>query len=451
VFDFLRVSKFKQQIQTLEAERRRLEDVVERVGGLDLLAVQAEIQKAREELELSKVRVENEKSLAESQISALKSELTAVGAEIAARKSEVVQLDHEILLQSFGLYQPRYAFASASKYKAELERVRTHQKSLVRDGNAATCPTSWTVNGSTREGTKMVRDFQKLILRAFNSECDANITDVKFNNVEAIEGRIRKGFDALNKLGRVMSIEISGLYLALKLDELHLAHEYERKRQAEKEEQKRERERLREEAKLAKEIEEARARTAKEEKHYERALANMQARLAGELSDAERELCTKELSAIQERLNELAEARKAIDYREANARAGYVYIISNIGSFGDQVFKIGMTRRLEPLDRIDELGDASVPFDFDVHALVFSDDAPSLESALHRAFERTRLNKVNLRREFFRASLEEIEAVIRTNFSKPVELRKTPEAEEFRESLLRSAVPVAGGRGPMVA
>ena len=129
---------------------------------------------------------------------------------------------------------------------------------------------------------------------------------------------------------------------------------------------------------------------------------------------------------------DLDKAKQEVDYREANQKAGYVYIISNIGAFGENVYKIGMTRRLEPMDRIDELGDASVPFDFDVHALIFSDDAPALEAALHKAFDNRKVNMINQRREFFRVPLDEIEAVVKKNYDKTVEFIRIPPAEQFR-------------------
>lgn len=126
---------------------------------------------------------------------------------------------------------------------------------------------------------------------------------------------------------------------------------------------------------------------------------------------------------------------KDLDYREANQRAGYVYVISNIGAFGENIYKIGMTRRLNPQDRVDELGDASVPFNFDVHAMIFSDDAPALENALHKAFENRKVNMVNHRREFFNVTLDEIKDVIRQNYDKTVEFVDIPDAEQYRESL----------------
>ena len=139
-------------------------------------------------------------------------------------------------------------------------------------------------------------------------------------------------------------------------------------------------------------------------------------------------------SEIEKQLVEIDKSMQEIDYREANQRAGYVYVISNIGSFGENVYKIGMTRRLDPTERVDELGDASVPFNFDIHAMIFSDDAPALEAALHRAFDSRKVNMVNRRREFFNVTLDEIKAVVRQNFDQTAEFIDVADAEQFRIS-----------------
>lgn len=173
----------------------------------------------------------------------------------------------------------------------------------------------------------------------------------------------------------------------------------------------------------------------KEQSHYQNALKSV-------LVQIEKNGVTDELLEKKAQLeNQIADAANAIenvDYRAANRKAGYVYIISNIGAFGDNVYKIGMTRRLDPQERIDELGDASVPFDFDVHAKIFTEDAPGLESALHNAFADRKLNKINTRREFFVVSLEEIKAEVRKNYDKTVEWVDVPEAEQYRQSILQS-------------
>lgn len=208
--------------------------------------------------------------------------------------------------------------------------------------------------------------------------------------------------------------------------------DFQQKKQEEKDRIKELKAQQREEAKAQKEMEEARKRLQKEKAHYQNALEALRQQIDknGETEDL--------LNKKAELENELSDTEKAIedvDYREANKRAGYVYIISNVGAFGENVYKIGMTRRLDPTERVDELGDASVPFDFDIHAMIFTEDAPKLESALHTAFEDRKINKVNPRREFFRVSLDEIKEVVRKNFDKTVEWIDIPEAEQYRQSL----------------
>ncbi len=281
----------------------------------------------------------------------------------------------------------------------------------------------------------MINDYSKLIVRAFNNECDVTIDGVRFSNVDSCRKRIRKSYDVLNKLGARMSIAITREYLDLKIDELELCHEYQIMKQEEKEILRKERERLREAAKVAREIEERRQTLLKEEKHFQKAKTDLEQRLSRSSSDTEKALCEKEIAAIEAKLSEVTARQKEIDYREANARAGYVYIISNIGAFGENIFKIGVTRRLDPQERIDELGDASVPFDFDVHALVFSDDAYTLETELHRHFSNLRINRVNTRKEFFKATAEELETVLVHHFQKPVDFVKLAEAAEYRQTL----------------
>ena len=214
-----------------------------------------------------------------------------------------------------------------------------------------------------------------------------------------------------------------------------MAFEYAQKKQEEKEAQKEARERMREAAKLAKEIEEARKKLEKEQRHYQNALKAVDDQLKN-ASEADRPAIEEKRKELVSQLEKIDKEFKDVDYREANQRAGYVYVISNIGAFGENVYKIGMTRRLNPMDRVDELGDASVPFNFDVHAMIFSDDAPRLEAALHNAFADRKLNFVNQRREFFRVSLDEIKKVVKENYDQSVEFIDLAPAEQYRESLV---------------
>ena len=362
-------------------------------------------------------------------------ELISLNIEIKQAKEELVETNEEVLMQSFGLYKPHFTFANSTEYKDELAKVRTQQKECIKAGRAATGRDDWTVNGDKRKGAKMIHDMQKLLIRAFNCECDDAIDHVKFNNIEAAEKRIETSYSAISKLGTVCGVAITDIYRNLKIKELHLAYEYQVEKQKEKEALKQLRAEERERAKLEKEIAEARKKIEKEQKHYANALQKVIQQLATASAD--------EIAALEEKKKELEgqlstldDSMQQIDYREANQKAGYVYIISNVGAFGEGVYKIGMTRRLEPMDRIDELGDASVPFDFDVHALIFSDNAPGLETALHKAFEDRKLNMVNTRREFFRVSLDEIKLVVKQNFDETVDFVDVPLAEQYRQSEL---------------
>ena len=346
-------------------------------------------------------------------------------------KKEAVFFEDAITFQEFGLYTPRYDFVTSEEYKEELDRIRDAQKKLIKNDKAIIGATTWTVNGSKSKGNKMIADMKKLFLRAFNSDCEDVISKVKYNNFDMSLKKIRQSANSIEKLGKSMSLQITQKYIDWKEEELTLAFEYQQKKQEEKEAQKAARAEMREAARLQKEIEAQRKKIEKEQTHYQTAYEKLLKQLEEDPDNSD--LLAKK-SELENQLNDIDRAIKDIDYREANQRAGYVYIISNIGAFGENVYKIGMTRRLDPQDRVDELGDASVPFNFDVHAMIFSDDAPALETALHKAFEDRKLNMVNTRREFFNVTLDEIKEVVKENFDKTVEFVDVPDAEQFRVS-----------------
>lgn len=365
-------------------------------------------------------------------ISSLNTKVDNLNTQISDKKQLLIEMDEEIIVQEFGLYTPYYDFASALDYKEELARIRAKQKDLIKNNKATHGNTQWTVNNNRQKGEKMVKDTQKLLLRAFNSECDTIVSKVKYTNFDASLDRIYKVAEAISKLGSLMEISVTDEYLNCKVKELRLAFEYQQKKQQEKEELREARAAQREAAKLQKEIEAERKKFEKEQTHYETALLKILKALHNEPEN--QELIAKK-EELEQHLVEVEQSLKDIDYREANQKAGYVYIISNIGAFGENVFKIGMTRRLDPQERIDELSGASVPFRFDVHAMIFSDDAPALEAALHRAFEDKKMNMVNNRKEFFKVTLDEIKEVIRQNFDKTVEFTDVADAEQYRVSL----------------
>lgn len=412
--------QLKDRIAQLEAmltpEQAQIDDLQTKIHELNTLIE----DKQNQIIELEKTISKNENKIKQ------------LDSEIQRKKAASLSIDDDFRYQQFGLYRPRYKMAHSDEYKAKLDEIRVLQKDLIKNGKAIIGNTDWTVSGSAAKGKKMVKDMQKLLLRAFNSECDELVDKVKYNNYDVSLRRINASCDAISNLGNVMGISISNAYKNAKVSELTLAFEYAQKKQEEKEAEKEARARMREEAKLQKEIEEARKNLEKEYTHYTNALAKINAQLKTNPDSDEL------LSKKQELENKIADTNKAIqdvDYREANKRAGYVYVISNIGAFGENIYKIGMTRRLVPQDRVDELGDASVPFTFDVHAMIFTDDAPKLENALHKAFENKKVNMVNPRREFFNVTLDEIKQVVRQNYDKTVEFYDYPEAEQYRISL----------------
>ena len=436
--DYLNGPIHKRQAQDLERQLSELQEryaqmqaLAKKYGAMDVLEAERVVEQENKALEAVRL-----------QIKATEQEVTSLRRQSSELRGQVLVLEETLLLESYALYEPKFKLTASREYKTRLDTVRERQKSIIKGGEAATGNLGWEVNGSKAEGRKLVNDMIKLILRSFNNEADYCVDNVKFDNIELGEKRIRQSFEACNKLGRVMTVRLSDEYLNLKLDELRLAHEYQVKKQEEKEEAKRIREELREQQKLEQEIRAAREKIAKERKHFTAALHDLSLRLEKVTSEEERALLLVKISEVEAGKAALDSEEKVIDYREKNAKAGYVYIISNLGAFGEGVYKIGMTRRLEPMERIDELGDASVPFWFDVHAMVFSENAPALEAKLHERFATGRLNKVNGRKEFFRADIVEIEAVIRANYDAVVEVTREAPAEQYRESL-RMAMPKA--------
>ena len=278
------------------------------------------------------------------------------------------------------------------------------------------------------------------MLRAFNGDCDSLISKVNWSNIDKMEERIRKAKKDIEKMNEDLKITLSVNYLNLKLQELWLTHELANKIREEKEEQRRIREQIREEEKLRKEIEKAMAEAKKEEEQFKNAIDMARTELE-QASEGQKAALLDKIQELEERLHEAEEKEERAISRAQMTKSGYVYVISNIGSFGENIYKIGLTRRLEPMDRVKELGDASVPFTFDVHAMIYSEDAPKLENTLHNTFVTSRMNRINPRKEFFKISLDEIEEIAKKHDGK-VEFTKIAEAREYRESLALSNPPM---------
>jgi hypothetical protein len=279
----------------------------------------------------------------------------------------------------------------------------------------------------------MTKQYSKLMLRAFNGECDSIIARVSWNNIGNMEARLAKSYESINKLGGVTQSSITKAYFDLKLAELRLEFELQEKIHAEKEEQRLIREQMREEEKAQRELEQAQKKAEDEEARYQKALDKARQEIE-QATGTKLEGLTQKIVELEGLLQNAKEQKARAMSMAQMTKSGHVYIISNIGSFGENVYKIGMTRRLEPLDRVRELGDASVPFSFDVHGMVYSDNAPELENLIHKKLMDQRVNLINNRREFFRADIEQIEQLFKETGTDLV-LTKLAEAREYRESI----------------
>lgn len=346
--------------------------------------------------------------------------------QILTRKIAVY--DEDLELAEIGFYKPHFDFGTSEEYKKRIALIREKQKFMLKAKTAVTCSTEWTVGESKAEGKKMVTRAIKLTTRAFNNECEAAIANVRWNNIEKMQERIRKAAEDINKMNESNYVYINQKYVDMKMQELWLAYEYQEKVKEEKEEQAEIRRQMREEAKLEQEM----AAAQREEEKFQKLLLKAQAEAAKAVGNNLEKL-NAEIAELSIKLEEAHQKNERALSMAQQTKAGHVYIISNIGSFGEDVYKIGMTRRLEPMDRVNELGDASVPFYFDVHAMIYSDNAPAMENALHRVFAERRLNLVNLRKEFFHVTLDEIQKEVH-KISSDAEFTITAEAEQYRQS-----------------
>lgn len=361
--------------------------------------------------------------------------------QIRNLQQKLSEVEEDEYIQSFGFYKSKYYFDTSEEYKLRLNHIRERQKVMIKNNTAAICHVPWEVEGSKKKGKKMTNDFIKLLLRAFNGECDVAVAKVRYDNVKSLETRINKTFEALNKLSEINRSEITREYLNLKLQELYLTHEFQEKKQEEREEQRRIQEQMREEQRALREIEKAREEAEKEVKRREQALEQARREVEQAVGKQKEQLELK----IQQLRQQVEEARaneqRAIS-RAQMTKSGYIYVISNIGSFGDNIYKIGMTRRLDPNERVRELSGAAVPFPFDVHATIFSENAPETENLLHQYFRDKSVNKVNERKEFFRVSLDEIASALgkiakekQSVNTAEIKFTKIAEAEQYRKTL----------------
>lgn len=395
--------------KALEEENADLRRALEAIGATE---------RERLKVDIDRLRAEHARTLA-----ATRKETLEAQAELSQLQAQVIVVRDELVLQEVGIYDYRHPLDSALAYKGRLAAIRDEIKTAARTGDAVVGQEGWTVNGSAAEGRRMYRDLSKLMLRAYNNEADTAVRSMKPYQVASSVARLEKARDVISKLGTFMGLHVTPGYHRLRVTELELTADYLAKVAEEREQEREEKARLREEEQARREYEREKAKLLKEASHYEAVLARLRA--SGDhaaVDDAEA------------RLAEVQASLDGVEERAANIRAGYVYVISNFGSFGERMVKIGMTRRLDPMDRVRELGDASVPFRYDVHALIFSQDAVSLETNLHQALAHQRVNLVNNRREFFYATPGQVRDLLADLQGSLLSFDEQPEALEWRQS-----------------
>lgn len=401
---------WSKKYRTLVSIQQRIDDLVREIGG--------------KRYQLEEQYAQKKKLLQEDydvKSNSLQSELSNLNNELATLRHEVIESHYQF---------SDYDGITSEECRNKLSVLKTEEKSIAK------AETDRLLSSISNAKERRVRGNDlKQLLRCFSAECDNATVGVSVKNIDTVRTKIRRSFETLNKLYETDQVFLSRSLLENRLEQLNLVYTYELKKQQEAEEQREIRQQMLEEEKVRREVEQEKKRIEKEEAQFQNEIRKLMTYMQKATVDVEKNLYIDKINELEAKLQALEKDKKNVFEREANTRAGFVYVISNIGSFGEGVYKIGMTRRLIPMDRVKELGDASVPFPFDVHAMIFSSDAPSLETTLHRHFRNNELNRVNPRKEFFRVDLQEIEKVVKENHNATVTFTMAAEAAEYRQSL----------------
>ena len=345
---------------------------------------------------------------------------------------ELIKLNNEQLKYiDVGLSPPVYKFDDSESLKAKISECLEQQFQVINKGDATAAYSNWEWFGSKSKGSQMVNAYQRLLLKAFNAEFDVIRKQMRHSTYDTASEKSYRLEEQLGMLGETANVSISHNYLNLKIRELSVWHsELERKENLKKE-KKRQQTLLREQVKLSggdtEEIE--------DDVYYRKSDLKKAQKLALQLHGASALDMEMKISRMKKEIAQLEAKFQRATSQAQLTKAGYIYVISNIGSFGEGIVKIGMTRRLEPMDRVIELGDASVPFRFDVHTLTFVENAPQIENTLHNKFSSRRVNTENNRKEFFKVSPKEV-ADAMAELGIVCDWYFDVEAKEYRESLL---------------
>ena len=375
-----------------------------------------------------------EKIIADAKLEAKAIAGDAIEAQGKAKEYEKIAMAMKRMIEGYGdeWLKPAYSLLDEladefgfTEAGQKLKEARAASARMVKDGMAANCD--------------YVEDYRRttaiqFVTDAFNGKVDSILSKVKYDNYGILEQKIRDAYQLVNKNGIAFrNAHILPAYLDARLDELKWATIAQELRKKAAEEQRELREKMREEEKARREFERAQKEAAKEEAMLQKAMEKAKSLLES-ASEAQKAKYEAQLIELEAKLKEAEEKNQRALSMAQQTKRGTVYVISNIGSFGENVYKVGMTRRLDPLDRVRELGDASVPFPFDVHAFIESEDAPALETALHHELALTQMNKVNPRKEFFRADLSAIKKLVEDKGLK-ANWSMAAQAAEYRESI----------------
>ena len=354
----------------------------------------------------------------------IRADLERLIKEEAALQEKLHPMRVQVKLEEAGFTEYDHPAKDSVELAAALRDLRKDVQMAVRSYSAVESLDDFEPPHTKSGRNKLAKDSARLALMAFNSQVDSIIEAASARNYEASLAKIFKAAEVVERQCTVTGVRIKPNYVELRARELQLAVDHLKAKQLEKELEKERKAELREQAKAERELQAERERLEKERQHYLNVLKTVE-----EIGDE------AETARLKQQIVEIEKGINDVEKREANIRAGYVYVISNIGSFGERMVKIGMTRRLDPMDRVRELGDASVPFNFDVHALFFSDDAVSVETELHHRFADKRVNRINARREFFYATPAEVREALKDVAGNLLEFTEEPEAEQYRLSL----------------
>jgi hypothetical protein len=452
----INIKNYKSVLEAISESNATLTEVRNSIdkGKGDLVKVESVIDKNKDEL--SKIDLETK------ELQALKINAGKLASDVKERTSNLEIMAEElgvitnditaktnglnILMEKLDLYSrvdelvsngffeiPEYLHETSLRFSEEIKRVRQNQKILIKDKKAVEYPVSTIINNDKAYSKKVLDGQVKLMLTSFNIECDMLIGKVSPSSFSRTLERIDKLAGSLEKSATTLHCGFNIEYVKLKYEECKLQYQFTLKKQEEQDEQRLIREQIREEQKAIKEFERAILQAEKEEKMYRDLLHKAREEL-GSASDENRLITEQRIAELEQQLAEAEAKEERAKSMAEQTRKGHVYVISNVGSFGENIYKIGLTRRLEPMDRVKELGDASVPFSFDVHAMIYVEDAPALESALHREFTRLRVNAVNLRKEFFRTDLQSIKIAVESIVGIDAEFKMTALAEDYYET-----------------